>query len=165
MRALDVSPPRHIAVELVLTGAGDGSGAGLSHHLAAIRRLPAPRPWCSGSPRAAKGTRAGGPRTGVCCRCASPRRLVELAGAAAPGELPGARAHRGRGLSPALPARRRGVPAITLGALDRQGLAPRSHLPEDRAAAIDAAAADRVLGLALALVDALDAELTAAASA
>jgi hypothetical protein len=164
VRALDVSPPRHIAVELVLTGSGDGSGAGLSHHLRSHPSAPGTETVVLGLAASAGGSPCWWTADGSLLPLRFAGRLVRLAGAAA-AELPGARAHRGRGLSPALPARRRGLPAITLGALDHHGLVPRSHLPEDRATAIDSAAADRVLGLALAVVDALDAELTTASSA
>ena len=161
VRALDVSPPRHVAVELVLTGAGDGSGAGLRHHLRTHPSTPGTETVVLGLAASGHGNPCWWTSDGSLIPWRFAGRLVRLAGAGAAG-LPDARAHRGRGHSPALPARRLGLPAITLGALDSQGLAPRSHLPEDRAAAIDSAAADRVLGLALALVDALEAELATA---
>ncbi len=164
VRALDVSPPRRIAVELVLTGAGDGSGVGLSHHLRAHPTAPGTETVVLGVAASASGNPRWWTSDGSLAPLRFAGRLVELAGSAA-AELPGAKAHRGRGLSPALPARRLGLPAITVGALDRRGLTPLSHLPEDRADTIDPAAADRVLGLALALVDALDAQLGAPPSA
>lgn len=164
VRALDAGPPRHIAIELVLTGAGDGAGTGLGRHL---RAHPAP----AGTDTVVLGLAAcghGEPRWWIADGSLLPLhfapRLTALAVQAA-GPDPRARGHRGRGLSPALPARRAGLPAITLGALDARGLAPRSHLPEDRTEAIDTSAMDRILGLALALVDALDAELAPPASA
>jgi hypothetical protein len=70
-----------------------------------------------------------------------------------------ARAHRGRGGTPALPARVRGLPAIAIGTLDRQGLPPRSHQPTDTPEDIDRAAVDRTVEFGMLLVDALDAEL------
>ncbi len=70
-----------------------------------------------------------------------------------------ARPHRGRGTTPALPARLAGLPAITIGCLDADGLAPRSHQRGDVPEALDRDAVDRLLGLALALVDAIDADL------
>jgi hypothetical protein len=66
--------------------------------------------------------------------------------------------HRGRGTGPALPARIGGLPAITLGALDAHGLAPRSHRRDDTVAQLDPAAMDGVLEFALTLADALHAE-------
>ncbi len=164
VRALDVAPPLHVAVELVLIGAADGSGGGLSHHL---RAHPSP----SGTGTVVLGLAAsahGDPCWWTSDGSLVPLRfaggLIALAATAATG-VPGARAHRGRGSSPALPARRLGLPAITLGGLDRRGLAPLSHLPEDRAEMIDPAAADRVLQVALTMVDALEAELASASPA
>jgi len=163
IRALDVAPPLHVAVELVLTGAGDGSGAGLSRHL---RAHPSPSGTdivVLGLAASAHGDACWWTSDGSLVPLRFAARLIALATTAATG-LPGARAHRGRGSSPALAARRLGLPAITLGGLDHRGLAPLSHLPEDRADTIDPAAADRVLQLALAVVDALDAELAVASS-
>ncbi|MDQ6730847.1 MAG: M28 family metallopeptidase [Actinomycetota bacterium] len=164
VRALDVSPPRAVAVELVLTGAGDGSGAGLSHHLRAHPSPPGTDTVVLGLAASAHGDPCWWTSDGSLVPLRFGGRLIALAATAATG-VPGARPHRGRGGSPALPARRLGLPAITLGGLDPQGLAPLSHLPDDRADAIDPAATDRVLGLALTMVDALDAELAAASSA
>jgi hypothetical protein len=74
-------------------------------------------------------------------------------------------AHRGRGSSPAYPARVRGLPALTIGALDGLGLCPRSHLPVDTAPQVDPAVTDRMLELALTLVDAIDAAVPAVPAA
>jgi hypothetical protein len=68
--------------------------------------------------------------------------------------------HFGRGTGPALPARTAGIPALTIGAVDGRGLAPRSQQGSDTAPALDPAALDRVLEFALTLVDAIDADLT-----
>lgn len=65
--------------------------------------------------------------------------------------------HRGRGQTPAFPARLARLPAITLGTLDSYGLAPRSHQRADTPAEIDEAAIDRTVEFALLLVDRLDA--------
>jgi hypothetical protein len=54
-----------------------------------------------------------------------------------------------------------GFPAIAIGCLDENGLAPRSHQPADATDAIDRTALDATLELALMLVDAIDAELSA----
>ncbi|MDQ2896642.1 MAG: M28 family metallopeptidase [Actinomycetota bacterium] len=163
VHALDVSPPRHVAVELVLTGVGDGSGAGLSHHLRAHRSPPGTDTVVLGLAASAHGDPCWWTSDGSLVPLRFGQRLIALAATAATG-VPGARPHRGRGGSPALPARRLGLPAITLGGLDSRGLAPRSHLPDDRADAIDPAATDRVLGLALTMLEATDAELAAASS-
>jgi hypothetical protein len=77
----------------------------------------------------------------------------------------GATAVRGRGVTPALPARAAHRAAITIGCLDRRGLAPRSHQAADTPPAIEPGSIDATLELALALVDAIDAKLGARASA
>jgi len=161
MRALDVAPPLHIAVELVLTGAGDSSGAGLSHHLRAHPSPSGTDTVVLGLAASAHGDACWWTSDGSLIPLRFAGRVIALAATAATG-VSGAHAHRGRGISPALPARRLGLPAITLGGLDHRGLPPLSHLPEDRPDTIEPAAADRVLHLALAVVDALDAELATA---
>ena len=71
-------------------------------------------------------------------------------------------AHRGRGASPALPARAAGIPSLTIGCVDGRGLAPRSHQRTDLPEALDPGAMDALLELALTLVDAIDADLARA---
>jgi hypothetical protein len=161
--ALDAARPRHLAVELVLQGAGDGGGIGLRRHLRARRSehrsgnavvlgigacgVGAPRWWVS----------EGALRP---LRYAQP--LTELCGAVA-GELgdQAAAPHRGRGSTPALQARLAGLAATTIGCLDNHGLVPRSHQPGDRPELLDAAALDQTTQFGLILVDALDAYLAA----
>jgi hypothetical protein len=72
--------------------------------------------------------------------------------------------HRGRGATPAFPARLARVPAIALGCLDQRGLAPRSHRPDDVPEALDPAALDGALEFALILVDAVDSFLAQGAA-
>jgi len=92
------------------------------------------------------------------------RRLSDLAqGAIGPGTELRAAPYRGRGVSPAFPARFAGLPAITIGCLERGGLVPRSHEPSDVAEALDRASVDGLVELALTLVDAIDADLGQAA--
>jgi len=87
-------------------------------------------------------------------------RLRDLAArTGSPGTPLQATAHFGRGSGPALPARTAGIPALTIGAVDARGLAPRSHQAGDRRQSLDPAALDAVLEFALTLVDAIDAEL------
>ena len=69
----------------------------------------------------------------------------------------GLEAHRGRGATPALPARSKRIPGTTIGCLDERGLAPRSHLPSDLPESIDPRALDSTVQLALILVEAIDA--------
>ena len=160
VRALDAAPPRRIAVELVLQGAADGSMTGLRRHLRNRRRELTPSgtvvlgigPCGSGSP----------------CWWVSDGPLIPLrylarlrapATRLASGGLT-ARPIRGRGTSPALPARAQGLPALTLGAIDPRGLAPRSHQHTDLPEALEPGALDAVLQFALLLVDELDSELS-----
>jgi hypothetical protein len=158
-RALDAAPPRHAAAEIVLAGAGDGSGIGLRRYL-----------------RARKGALTHGNTVvlGIAaCAGGSPRwwvsdgpflplpyfaKLRELCAALAREEPGlGARPHRGRGSSPAFAARLARLPAITIGCLDEHQVAPRSHRPSDTVEAIDEASLDRAVELGLLLVDAIDA--------
>jgi hypothetical protein len=161
VRALDASPPRNVAVDLVLQGAADGSMTGLRRHLRGRRRELSPRhtvvlgigPCGAGDPC---WWVSDGPLVPL-------RYLARLRGLAARLAAEGgglAVAHRGRGTSPALPARARGLPALTLGAVDHRGLAPRSHQRDDVPEALESAALDAVLQFALLLVDELDSELS-----
>ncbi len=85
------------------------------------------------------------------------RRLAASTAADMPGL--GARPYRSRGCWPALPATVRHIPALSLGALDGDGLAPRSHTVADTADHIDGRALGRVVQLALMLVDEIDGHL------
>jgi hypothetical protein len=75
-------------------------------------------------------------------------------------ENAGATAHRGRGATPALPARAAGQPAIAIGCLSDLGLAPHSHQQTDTPDAIHEAALENALELGLALAHAIDSSLT-----
>jgi hypothetical protein len=164
VRALDVGPPRHLAVEVVLQGAGDGAMLGLRRHLRARRRELTPKtvvvlgigPCGAGQPR---WWVSDGPLLPL--RYA--RRLTALCAGVASSEAHlGAAPHRGRGIAPALPARVRGLPSIAIGCLDANGLVPRGHQSSDRPERLDQTAAHLTLELALALVDAIDADLAPA---
>ena len=150
-----------LAVEVVLQGAGDGAMTGLSRYLSARR----------GGRRAATtivlglGACGGGERRwwtgdGSLIALRFTRRLDQIARRSiGPGSELGAAPHRGRGVSPAFPARFAGLPAITIGCLDARGLVPRSHQPSDTPEALDRGAIDGLLELALTLVEAIDADL------
>lgn len=168
MRALDAAPPRRLAVELVLQGAGEAGMVGLRHHLRSRRGELRPADTIVLGIAAAG---AGRPRWWISDGPFVPLRyaprLRGLAATAARPTATGAPAavpHRGRGTSPALPARTRGLPALTIGCLDGRGLAPRSHQAGDTPANLDAAAPDALLHYALTLVDAIDADLGRALS-
>jgi hypothetical protein len=161
LRTLDVAPPANLAVEIVLTGASDVTGAGLRAHLRTRRpKLPPQDTVVIGI--AACG--AGRPRWWISDGPLLPMRylprLAALCGgvAAAQPELRAA-GHRGRGSGPALAARARGLPAITVGCLDETGLPPRSHSDEDTADRLDPGSVDSAVAFVLALVDEIDAEV------
>jgi hypothetical protein len=160
-RALDAGPPGRLAVDLVLQGAGDGDAIGLRRYLRSRRKAlnvtntvvlgiaPCgaghPRWWVSDGPLVPLGYF---------------RRLRALCADVARAESNVAdRPHRGRGVTPALPARALGLPAITIGCLDERGLVPRSHTLRDAVAEVDHRALDAALGFALELVDAIDADV------
>ena len=164
VRALDAAPPPHLRVELCLQGAGDGQMIGLRHHLRARRReLGRATTVVLGIAPAAAGEPVWLQSDGPLVALGFHRRLRELAARAAapsePGADPLARPSRGRGTSPALPARLRARPALTIGCLDRAGLVPRAHSASDTTDQLDPGAVDRLLEFALTLVDALDADL------
>jgi hypothetical protein len=71
----------------------------------------------------------------------------------------GLRPHDGRGTTPALPARIRRIPAITLGALDEPGVVPRSHQMADTLESLDATNLDTAVEAGLLLVETIDAAL------
>lgn len=152
--ALDRAPPRHLAVELVLAGAGDGQSLGMRAFVRRRRRRYAPtgtavlhvgecaqgRPaWCT----------VDGP---LLPRRLHPR-LTALAAevAAAHPEL-GARPRRGHASGAAWRARLAGWPAITVGCVDEHGV-PGAGGPVEPEAMRDA------LTFCRELVDALDADL------
>ena len=161
IRALDAAPPRRVAVELVLQGAGDGQMIGLARHLRGRGKPfvpsntivlgigpcgPGPPHWWTGD--------------GNLVPLRYHPRLRQLAGQLADPETGlDARPHRGRGTAPALPARLRGIPAINVGSLDARGLAAGSHTARDTAENLDPRALDELLQFALMLVDAIDSDL------
>jgi hypothetical protein len=161
VRALDAAPPANLAVELVLTGAGDAGGIGLRAHLRNRRPKPRP-PDVVVLGLAACG--AGSPQWWVSDGQLVPLRylprLGELSAAVAAAD-PQLRAlpHHGCGAGPALPARSRGLPAITIGCLDATGLPPHTHTDDDTVDRLEPQALDAALVFALALVDEIDAEV------
>ncbi|HEX3688180.1 MAG TPA: M28 family peptidase [Solirubrobacteraceae bacterium] len=163
VRALDAAPPRRLDVELVLQGAGEAGMVGLRRHLRSHREeIRRANTIVLGIAAAGSGR----PRWWVSDGSLVPLRylarlrgLAARTGGAAPGGPTAAQPHRGRGTSPALPARARRIPALTIGCLDGRGLAPRSHQASDIPAALDPAAPDALLQFALTLVDAIDADL------
>jgi hypothetical protein len=160
-RALDAAAPRNAHVELVLQGGSDGAAIGLRHYLRARKqeRRPtnavvlgiAPCPqgdihwWTSDGPL-------------VPLRFFAQLKQHAALLAEQEPELH-LRPHHGRGTSPALAARIKRFPAITIGALDERGLPPHSHQMSDTADTIDESTLDRAVEAALLLVDKIDAGL------
>jgi hypothetical protein len=161
VRALDTAPPARLGVEVVLAAAGEGGGIGLRRYLRSRRgRLEPANAIVLGI--AACG--AGRPRwwlsDGQLLALRYHARLRGLCAHVADDEAHlGATVHRGRGATPARPARIAGLPAIAIGCLDERGLVPRSHQSGDVDDAVDPESLDATLALALALVDAIDAEV------
>jgi hypothetical protein len=164
VRALDVAPPRRLAVELVLQGAGDGGMIGLRRHVRTRRRdRRRANTVVLGIGPCGGGRPCWWVSDGPLVPLRYPARLRGLAErAGGPGTGLGAVPHRGRGTSPALPARMAGIAALTIGCVDDSGSAPNSHQAGDVPGALDSGAMDALLELALTLVDSIDADLAAA---
>ena len=119
-RALHAAPPRHLAPELVLQGAGDGGGTGLRRYLRARRAERTVRNTIVLGVGACGG---GRPRwwtsDGPLVPLRYSRQLARIcADLAAEQPNLGAAAHAGRGSAPALPARMLRRPSISIGCLD-----------------------------------------------
>ena len=166
VRALDVAPPRHLGVEVILQGAGDGAMIGLKRHLRSRRReLRSANTVVLGIAACGGGSPCWWTSDGSMFPLRFPRRLVWMARSiTGAGTGLNARPHAGRGVSPSFPARFAGLPGITIGCLDGPGLVPRSHRPGDLPDALDRGSIDKLLEFALTLVDAIDADLAQAAS-
>jgi hypothetical protein len=160
-RALDAAPPSHLVTDLVLQGASDADGIGLRRYLSARRQArKAPTTVVLGFAPCG----AGRPRywisDGNLAAVSYFKPLREMCAEIATEEPHwNAEPYRGRGHTPALPARSARLPAIALGCLDDRGLAPRSHQPEDTPQQIDPAAIDEVVEFGLLLIDSVDAFL------
>ena len=128
VRALAAAPPRNLAVELVLQGAGDGEGLGLGSHLRTRRKKLNPRDTIVLGIAACG---AGEPRWWqsdgrfVPIRYSRPLRAL-CAEIADTHPHTNATAHRARGATPALPARARRHP----GDRDRRARPSRRPRPE-----------------------------------
>jgi hypothetical protein len=160
-KALSASPPLRLDPEVVLTGAGDGDGTGLRRYLRSRRTTHRrANTVVIGIGPCAAGTVRWWQSDGALVPLRYGGRVRTLARqvALAQPQL-NARSYSGRGSTPALPARRAGIPAITIGGLDDDDLVPRSHRPTDVAAAVDPRLGDQVVQFILILVDAIDAAL------
>ena len=158
MNALAQNPPDNLALELVLSGAGNGGEIGIRRYLRSRRRE------LRRANAIVIGIAPSG--SGHVHYWRSDGRLVPLGYArplrALASELPDATPHRDRGATPAQPARARGLAAIAIGCQNNQGLAPRSHQSKDTETTIDEATLDRTVNVTLKLIDEINASLTAA---
>jgi hypothetical protein len=166
--AVSRRPPRHLAIDVVLAGAGEAHALGIRRHVARLRRDGVHADEVAVLHVAPCG--AGRPvwwsRDGLVLALRYHPQLVRLAEQTAreEGRL-GARAHESRGTSGARAARAAGWPALAIGCVDRDGAVPRFGARDDTADRIDTAAMDATLELALGVIARLDAELAAGAPA
>ena len=156
--ALARNPSDNLALELVLTGAGNGGEIGIRRYLRTRRRE------LKRANAIVLGIAPSG--SGHLHYWRSDGRLVPLGYArplrALASELPDATPHRDRGATPAQPARARGLAAIAIGCQNNHGLTPRSHQAKDTETTIDEATLDRAVNLTLKLIDEINASLTPA---
>ena len=163
-RALDTAPPPHVDLELVLAGAGDGEQIGLSRYLRRHRGERKPgNTIVLGIASCAGGTPRWWRSDGALVPLRFARPLRELARKIATDEPHLAAApHSGRGASPAFPARKARVPAITIGCLDEHELAPRSHHRDDTPESVEPQALDAAVQFGLLLIDGIDSAVAGA---
>jgi peptidase M28-like protein len=163
--ALDREPPRRLGVELVLAGAGEGPSLGMREFVRARRRRWRPEATAVLSFEACG---RGTPRWWVSDGPVVPQRLhpslIGLAERVAEDEPSlEARPHRGHGAGGAWRARRAGWPAIAVGCLEDDAWPRDSHTALDTPERVDPRAMRDALAFALALVRALDDDLSARA--
>ncbi|MFL5819802.1 MAG: hypothetical protein ACJ76S_03865 [Solirubrobacteraceae bacterium] len=159
--ALDRSPPRHLAVELVLAGAGDGPSLGMRSFVRRRRASYAPEATAvlhlaacgRGRPR---WWTVDGPLVPLRLH---PRLVAHCAQAARDRRGLGAAPRRGHGAGAAWRARLARWPAITVGCLEPDGLVPDVGRAADSAGRLDAGAMGAALSFCLEVVKRLDAEL------
>ena len=161
--ALDAAPPRHATVELLLQGASDGSGLGLRRHLRARRKqLRAHNAIVIGVGPCAAGQVRWWTSDGALIPLRYLPQLQRLCAQVA-ADLPelGAKPHRGRGSTAALPARAARIPAIAIGSVSGNGIIAHSHQRSDTQDHIDQDAIDDMVQFGLTLVEHIDAYLAA----
>jgi Peptidase family M28 len=152
--ALKAGPPRNLTPELVLQGAGEGQEIGMRRYLRTHKELGRATAIVLGVAPCGGGHVQHWLSDGRLIPLRYSRTLRDLCA-----RIDDTGGHRGRGATPALPARAKGLPALSIGCLDPQGLAPRSHQTADVADTIDETALGRAVEAALILVDAIDAAL------
>lgn len=163
-RALDAAPPAHLDVELVLTGAGDSAQLGLRRYLRAHRAERGPANTVVLGIASCAGGRSHWWRSdGALVPLRYARPLRNLAARIATDEPHlGLAPHTARGSGPGFPGRAAGLPAITIGCLDKAEIPPRSHQRDDAPDAIDPEAVDAAVQCGLFLIDGIDAAVAGA---
>lgn len=158
--ALDRVPPRSLAVDVVLAGAGETHALGMRRWIAARRRegvRPEEVVVLHLAPCGA-GRPVWWTRDGLVLPLGYHPQLLELAAQVADGERHlGARPVTGRGATGARAARAVGWPAIAVGCLPDDDVVPEAGGPQDTTA--DAAAMAACRDFCLALIAALDRRL------
>jgi Peptidase family M28 len=157
-RALDAAPPRHLTVDLVLQGASDASAVGLRRYLRRRKgKLKATNTVVLGIAPCAAGQPRWWLSDGQLVPVRYLSRLRQLCSEIVADE-PALHAAptRGRGATPALSARAASIPAICIGALGTDELAPRSHQKGDTTDGLDPATLDATVEFGLLLVDGID---------
>jgi hypothetical protein len=146
IKALDAAPPKNLAVDLVLEGAGDGSHLGFRQYLRKRRGIrTAPNTVVLGVAPCGSGRARWFDSDGQLVPLAYFKELRRLCESVAREDPTlGADGHRGRGSTAALPARERRLPAIALGSIGGGG-------------ELDPEAVDRTVEFGLLLVDQIDA--------
>lgn len=150
---LDRDPPRHLAVELVLAGAGEGGQLGMREYVRARRRGARPEEIAV---LALGPCGAGRPRVHRVEGLLAPARLHP--GLVAVATLSGAEP-TWRGESGALPARLAGWPAVGISCLDDRDRPGAARTTADTPAAVDGDALHAVLDVCLRTVRRLDVQV------
>jgi hypothetical protein len=162
--ALDRRPPRSLAVDLVLGGAGEAGALGMRRWIGEQRRAGVREQEVAVLHIApcAHGTPVWWTRDGAVLALRYHPQLVAVAARVAAGEAHlGARGHESRRTTPGRAARAAGWPAIAIGCVDDAGVVPLAGQDADTVGAVDGAAVAATLEFALGIVAGLDAELSA----
>jgi len=160
--ALDRRPPRRVAVDVVLAGAGYAGALGMRRWVAEQRRagLRAEQVCVLHIGACGAGTPVWWTHEGPVLGLRYTAQLLDLArGVAAQEPALGARPVRGHAMTGARRARARRWPALAIGALDADGVVPHYGTDADSAETIDTAAITATVAFTLALVAALDRDL------
>lgn len=160
--ALDRRPPRALAVDLVVGGAGEAGALGMRRWVAEQRRAGtgAEDVAVLHLGPCAHGTPVWWTRDGLVLAKRYHPQFIRAAGRVAAGEAHlKARPHQTRRTSGARAARAVGWPALAIGCVDAAGAVPFAGGDADTVAAVDPDAIAGALAFALGVVAALDAEL------